>query len=132
MERYELIDLIEEIQIKNDKMYIGTNESDLATREDIADLIIKLLKEQTKMTNKEQFTKTFEFEECQVLIFIEYFGNENKETPHNLKIMCRINDIALFDSVSFGTKEKVKEEFDNFNEELAIQFKDLLKDIEIN
>ena len=49
MERYELIDLIEEIQIKNDKMYIGTNESYLATREDIADLIIKLLKEQTKI-----------------------------------------------------------------------------------
>jgi hypothetical protein len=45
MKRYELIDILEEIQIKNDKLYIGQNESDLATREDIADLIITLLKE---------------------------------------------------------------------------------------
>jgi hypothetical protein len=45
MTKYELIDIIEEIQDKNDKFYTGRNEADLTTREDIADLIFKILYE---------------------------------------------------------------------------------------
>jgi len=43
MERFKLMDILEDIQIKNNKENIGSNEAELATREDIADLFFKLL-----------------------------------------------------------------------------------------
>jgi len=45
MERYELMDKIQEIQDKNYTLFKGVNEADLATREDIADLFERLIKE---------------------------------------------------------------------------------------
>ena len=41
MERFELMDKMEEIQRKNYSTHKGSNEADLMTREDIADLFFK-------------------------------------------------------------------------------------------
>ena len=45
MKRYEIIDAIEEIQDNNSKRFAGMNESELWTREDIADFVLKQLAE---------------------------------------------------------------------------------------
>jgi len=38
MKRHELMDLIQEIQDRNYNKFVGTNEAELATREEICDL----------------------------------------------------------------------------------------------
>ena len=45
MKRYEIIDAIEEIRYINNKRFVGVNEAELWTREDIADFVLKLLAE---------------------------------------------------------------------------------------
>ena len=42
MERYKLMDQIEEIQDRANEENIGSNEAELQMREDVADLIIEL------------------------------------------------------------------------------------------
>jgi hypothetical protein len=45
MDRSDLMDRIQDIQDRNYDLFIGVNEADLATREEIADLFEILLKE---------------------------------------------------------------------------------------
>lgn len=52
MKRYEIIDAIEEIQDNNSRRFVGMNESELWTREDIADFVLKLLAEKDAMIEK--------------------------------------------------------------------------------
>lgn len=45
MERHEILDKLEDIQTANYNRFVGTNESELHTREEIADFIEELLLE---------------------------------------------------------------------------------------
>lgn len=55
LKRIELMDKLQEIQDKNDNMFRGNNESQLHTREEIADLF--------EAEQKKQFSKDFELME---------------------------------------------------------------------
>lgn len=57
MKRHELLDKLEDIQDSSHKRFIGTNEADLNTREEIATLIFNLLED--KNFNKRELLISF-------------------------------------------------------------------------
>ena len=59
MKRYELMDILENIQVKNNKENIGSNEAELSTREDIADLFFALFNKANE-ANKQPDTKALD------------------------------------------------------------------------
>lgn len=80
MKRYEIIDCIELIQLKNQDLNKGINESDLDTREDIADLIIELINSnnpdsivQSRIKNSKTMKTPFKNSPSRLSLFAENF-----------------------------------------------------------
>lgn len=85
MDRDKLLDQLQEIQDKNNETFAGFNEAELHTREDIADLIQKILDE-NKFVTLPELSQTQYVGEIKRLMrnFIDLFSDLDSDTKYKL------------------------------------------------